>query len=188
MNRLSVAAIATAILIPSSAFGQALFQIEKRSQYLAPGVWSPIQVVERMLEVARLKPGETVYDLGSGDGRVLITAASKFGANAVGVELSENLAKKSEERIRSAGLEGKASVIHGNLLDIDISKADVVTIYLLRDSNDVVRPKLESSLKPGTRVVSHDYEIRGWKPVLVDKAEANKRSHSIYLYEVGKKK
>lgn len=160
----------------------------QKPQSLAPWVSSPVQVVDRMLELSRLKAGETLFDLGSGDGRVLIAAATKFGAKAVGVELSERLVKTSQERINQEGLGDKITVIHANLLDVDISKADVVTIYLLRDSNDLVRPKLESSLKAGARVVSHDYEIRGWKPAYVDKPEANHRAHVIYVYEMPQKK
>jgi len=155
-----------------------------RTAYMAPWVTSPMAVVERMLELAGLKPGETVYDLGSGDGRVLLVAAQKFGAKAVGVELSENLVRKSLEAIEREGLSDKASVIHGDLMDVDVSKADVVTIYLLSGSNDVLRPKLEASLRPGARVVSHDFEIRGWKPTYVDKTEAHRRDHAIYVYSV----
>jgi SAM-dependent methyltransferase len=161
---------------------------DERKLALAPWVTSPMSIVERMLEAAAVKEGETVFDLGSGDGRVLITAAQKFGAKAVGVEISERLVKTSLERIREAGVDDKASVVHGNLLDVDISKADVVVLYLMRDSNDLVRPKLEASLRPGTRVVSHDYEIRGWKPKAVEEAEANRRRHTIYLYEVPRAK
>ena len=181
--------IAGLAVLSSSIWAQGQFQSQKApSQYLAPYVNSPNSVVERMLAVANLKPGETLYDLGSGDGRVVIAAAAKDGVKAVGIELSERLVKSSTEKIKNAGLEEKASVIHANLLDVDISKADVVTIYLLRDSNDLVRPKLESSLKPGARVISHDYEIRGWKPLLVDKPEANHREHVIYVYEMPQKK
>jgi protein-L-isoaspartate O-methyltransferase len=182
----TTAIIITVLLTPGLA--QDLFQKEKRSQYLAPGVWSPVAVCERMLELANLKPGETVYDLGSGDGRVLIIAAQKFNANAVGVEISETFVKRSRDLIASEGLSERVTVVHGDLMDVDISPADVVTIYLLRDSNDVVKPKLESSLKPGARVVSHDYEIRGWKPVAVEKTSANNRQRPIYLYEIPKKK
>lgn len=157
-------------------------------QFLAPYVTSPVQVVERMLKLANLKTGETLYDLGSGDGRVLIVAASQFGAKAVGIELSDRLAKASIERIKQEGLAEKVSIVHGNLLDQDISKADVVTLYLMRDSNDLVRPKLESSLRPGARVVSHDYEIRGWKASVVDRPEANRREHVIYVYEMPQKR
>lgn len=151
---------------------------------LAPYVNSPALVVERMLELAQLKPGETLFDLGSGDGRVLIAAASRFNVKAVGVELSERLVKKSQDRIQQEGLSDRASVIHDNLLNADISSADVVILYLLRDANDMIRPKLEASLRPGTRVVSHDYEIRGWKPTRVEEAEAFKRKHKIYVYEM----
>ncbi len=174
-------------LLTLPGFSQELFQNEQRSQYLAPGVWSPLTVCERMLELANLKPGETVFDLGSGDGRVVILAASRFGAKAVGVELSENLVERSQEKIKAEGLDDKASVIHADLMDVDISSADVVTIYLLRESNDKLRPKLESSLKSGARVVSHDYEIRGWKPTVVEKAKANNRNHAIYVYEIRRK-
>lgn len=181
--------IAGLAVLSSSIWAQGQFQPQKgSSQYLAPYVNSPTSVVERMLTLANLKPGETLYDLGSGDGRVVIAAASKYGAKAVGIELSERLVKNSSEKIKEAGLEEKVSVVHANLLDADISKADVVTLYLLRDSNDLVRPKLESSLKPGARVVSHDYEIRGWKPIKVDKPEANHREHVLYLYEMPQKK
>lgn len=183
--RLAFTTAALSLSLPCLVFGQTS---KAQAQSLAPYVNSPGPVVERMLELAHLKPGETLFDLGSGDGRVLITAATKFNAKAVGVELSENLVKKSQQRIKAEGLEDKISVVHANMLDADISKADVVVLYLLRDSNDLVRPKLEASLRPGTRVVSHDYEIRGWKPVLVEGAEAFKRTHKIYVYEMPQKK
>lgn len=151
---------------------------------LAPYVNSPQEVVHRMLELAQVKPGETVYDLGSGDGRVLIVAASRFRAKAVGIEISERLVRSSVESLKRAGLENTARVIHGDLMDTDLAPADVVVLYLLRDSNDLIRPKLEKSLKPGTRVVSHDYEIRGWKPTSTEQMDAQKRAHSIYVYTV----
>lgn len=155
---------------------------------LAPFVASPQRIVERMLELASVKPGETVFDLGSGDGRILVTAVQRFRAKAVGVELSERWAKLSTETILKLGLSGQARVIQGDMQDVDISGADVVTLYLLRDSNDSLRPKLEKSLRIGARVVSHDYEIRGWKPTLVDKTEAYSRHHTLYLYELPLKK
>ncbi len=154
--------------------------------YIAPWVRSPMAVVERMLELAKVKPGETVFDLGSGDGRVLIAAVNKFQAKGMGVELSQRLVKLSEDNIQKEGLEGKIQVIHGNMLEVDISKADVVTMYLVRDANDMLRPKLERSLKPGARVVSHDFEVRGWKPAYVDRAAGGGkgRPHAIYVYEM----
>ena len=155
---------------------------------LAPFVASPQNVVEKMLEAAGLKPGETLYDLGSGDGRVLITAAQRFGARAVGIEISPREAKASTERIKTLKLDDKASVIEGDLLTADLSQADVVTIYLTTRSNDEIRPNLEKYLKPGARVVSHDYEIRGWAPARVETVEAHKRAHHLYIYTMPPRK
>lgn len=135
-----------------------------------------------MLKLAELKAGELVYDLGSGDGRILITAAKDFGARAIGIELNENLVKKTIEKIRELKLEDKVRVIHGDFMNVDISDADVVTLYLTERGNEVVKPKLEKELKPGARVVSHNYEIRGWKPIRIKEVEWRR----IYLYEVKK--
>jgi precorrin-6B methylase 2 len=157
---------------------------EARKNSLAPFVSTPQSVVEKMLEMAKLKPGETLYDLGCGDGRVLVAAAQKYRAKAVGVEISSPRVKEAAMNIKRAGVETLASVVHADLMEVDLSPANVVVLYLLRDSNDVVRPKLEKNLRPGTRVISHDYEIRGWKPTLVEHSEANKRDHSIYIYTV----
>jgi ubiquinone/menaquinone biosynthesis C-methylase UbiE len=155
---------------------------------LAPDFPSPQEVVERMLELAHLKPGEMLYDLGSGDGRIVITAARKFRARAVGVELSPELCKIASGRVKALGLDGLARIVHANLLKVDLRPADVVTIYLLTASNELLRPNLERDLKPGARVVSHDFEIRGWKPSVVQKVESEGRPRTIYLYEIGPKK
>ncbi len=155
---------------------------------LAPFVASPQNVVEKMLELAKLKPGETLYDLGSGDGRVLITAAQRFGAKAVGIEISPREVKASTDRIKVLKLEGKATVIEGDLLTADLSQADVVTLYLTTRSNDELRPNLEKYLKAGARVVSHDYPIRGWVPSSEEKVEAHKRAHHLYVYEMPARK
>lgn len=151
---------------------------------LAPYVPSPQNVVEQMLIVSGLKPGETLYDLGSGDGRIVITAARSFGAKAVGVEISEKLVRTANENIRQAGLTASAKIIQGSLLDVDLSDADVVTLYLLTSSNDQLKPNLEKYLKPGARVVSHDFQIRGWKPVRVERVLAHNREHTIYVYRM----
>ena len=150
---------------------------------LAPSVPTPPNVVDRMLEAARLKAGETVYDLGSGDGRVLIAAAQKFGAKAVGVEIAPESVAASNKRIKDLKLDDKVRVIEGDLLTVDLSSADVVTLYLLTKSNDLLRPHLEKQLKPGARVVSHDYAIRGWQPTRIETVEAHKRDHQLYVYE-----
>ncbi|MGA2132679.1 MAG: methyltransferase domain-containing protein [Bryobacteraceae bacterium] len=152
---------------------------------LAPYIPSPQEVVERMLSAARVKPGELVYDLGSGDGRIIITAAQKFHARAVGVELRGDLCKSTQARLKSLGLDDQVKLIHGNLLKVDLSPADVVTLYLLTSSNERLRPNLEKYLKPGARVVSNDYEIKGWTPSGIVPIEAGGLKHYIYVYEVG---
>ncbi|MBI3682460.1 MAG: class I SAM-dependent methyltransferase [Acidobacteria bacterium] len=178
---LQVALLALGLGIPSPAAAQA-----NHAKSLAPFVPSPQNIVEHMLDAAALKPGETVFDLGCGDGRILITAARKYRAKAVGVELSPKLAQMARDTVQRNGLKDSVTVIEGNLLDVDLSGADVVTLYLLTESNSRLRPNLEKYLKPGARVVSHDFEIRGWKPARVEEVQAHRRAHKIYVYEVGK--
>ena len=161
----------------------AIAQDPRYSNKLAPYVASPARVVDRMLEIAGVKPGETVYDLGSGDGRILIAAAGKYKAKAVGIEISPKLAAEASARIDREGLGGQARVIQGDLLAADLTRADVVTIYLATSLNEKLRPRLERYLKPGARVVSHDYAIPGWKPSKVDRTD-DRRGHVIYLYEI----
>lgn len=185
MYRLGAAALRPFLPFLLAAWGAAQ-QTNPPRHNLAPYVPSPQSVVEKMLEVAQVKPGELVYDLGSGDGRVLITAAQKYQARGVGVEISEKAVKTSLQRIKELSLEDRVKIIHGHLLDVDLSEADVVTIYLLTKSNELLRPNLEKYLKRGARVVSHDYEIRGWKPLRVEEVEAHKRMHRLFLYEIGK--
>jgi protein-L-isoaspartate O-methyltransferase len=144
---------------------------------------SPQFVVERMLEMANVKPGETVFDLGCGDGRVLITAVQQFNAHAVGYEISDKLVQRATERIARLGLQDKIKIIHGDLMKADLSGADVVIIYLLTLSNDMLRPHLEKEMKPGSRVVSYSFQVPGWKPQRVDRTDVHE-GHSIYLYEM----
>ncbi|MBM3775250.1 MAG: methyltransferase domain-containing protein [Acidobacteria bacterium] len=151
---------------------------------LAPYIPSPQAVVDRMLETARVQPGEMVYDLGAGDGRIVITAVQKFQARAVGIELSPELSRSTSERIRSLGLEDRARILQGSILRADVRDADVITLYLLTSSNDKLKPLLENQLKPGARVVSHDFEVRGWKPAEVVRMKTDSKTHTIYLYEM----
>lgn len=154
---------------------------------LAPDIPSPQEVVDRMLTAARVKPGEMVYDLGSGDGRIILTAAQKFQARAVGVELRGDLCKSAQARIKALGLTDRVKVIHANMLKVDLSPADVVTLYLLTSSNEILRPNLEKYLRPGARVVSNDYEIRGWTPSGIVPITAGGVLHYIYVYEIAAK-
>ena len=175
------------LLLPGMVFAQKLPKLvpdRPQPTRLAPSVPSPPNVVDRMLSAARLQPGETVFDLGSGDGRVLIAAAQKFAAKAVGIEIAKEDVAASTKRIHDLKLDDKVKVIEGDLMNVDLSGADVVTIYLLTKSNDLLRPILEKQLKAGARVVSHDYAIRGWNAARVETVVAHKREHQLYVYEM----
>ena len=159
-------------------------QKEPPSEKLAPYYPTPETIVERMLELGGLKAGEKMYDLGSGDGRIVILAARKYHANAVGVELDTDLWRKSDAKIRELGLQKTAHIVHGDIMQQNYSSADLITVYLLIDSNVKVRPVLERDLKKGTRVVAHDFEIRGWTPAKTETIpdDGEGRSHTLYLY------
>lgn len=153
--------------------------------YLAPYVSTPDQAVERMLQMADPKPGETLYDLGCGDGRIIIAAAERYKVKAVGIEISARLAAKAAENVKRAGLQKLVRVIHGDFMKADLSGANVVTLYLATSANSLLRPKLEHYLKPKSRVVSYDYPIPGWKPVDTSETEGHHgATHTIYLYEI----
>lgn len=156
-------------------------------QKLAPYVTSPQPIVEKMLALSRLKSGETLFDLGCGDGRILLSAAKNFGARAVGVELSPTLARRASQSIEAQGLQDQAKVIQGDMMAVDVSSANVVSLYLLTDANEQLRPKLERELKPGARVVSLEFKIKGWKPSKVEKVEVHRHPYTLYLYELPQK-
>jgi precorrin-6B methylase 2 len=170
-----------------SAFGQAQ-EPQSETEKLAPYYPTPESVVERMLKFAGLKPGEKLFDLGSGDGRIVIIAAQKFGADATGVEIDAELVKQSSERIRRLGLEKGARIVRGDLLRQDYSSADVLAVYLLPRSNERLRPMLEKQLRNGTRIVAHDFVFRGWTPEREEYVEDDGagRSHTLYLYVIHK--
>ena len=140
-----------------------------------------------MLRLAELKPGEVLFDLGAGDGRTVIMAAKTFGARGVGVELREDLAKKAMGTIHDNGLGDRVTIVNGDMFTVNLTSADVVFLYLTTSANEKIRPKLDAELKRGVRVVSHDYEIIGWKPLKVENFCENPQmgypSHTIYLYE-----
>jgi protein-L-isoaspartate O-methyltransferase len=169
------------LAVIACALGQ---QPAKDAEKLAPYYPTPETIVERMLKLGELKAGEKMFDLGSGDGRIVIMAAEKFHANAVGVELDKELYRQSTDKIQELRLQKTARIINGDLLQQDYSSADLITIYLLPISNEKVRPILEKQLKKGVRVVAHDFQVAGWKPdkeeVIDDDGEG--RSHTLYLY------
>ena len=149
---------------------------------VAPFVQTPLEVAKKMLELSELKPNENLYDLGCGDGRLIILAARDVGAHSIGVDLREDLVERARTEILRLGLQEKVKVIQGNFFDIDISPANVVTLYLTSSANERLRPKLEKELQVGCRVVSHDFKVPGWKPRLV---YDELLGHTIYRYRIG---
>ena len=129
-----------------------------------PYVQTPQNVVERMLQVAHVGPADYVIDLGSGDGRLVITAAQKYGARGFGVDLDRRLVELANKRAVGAGVADRAVFYERDLYETDMSDASVVTIYLLPEVNLMVRPQLLATLKPGTRIVTHDYDMGEWRP------------------------
>src|SRR5207245_4305556 len=148
-------------------------------QKIVPFVPSPQDVVDKMIELAGVKKGDTVYDLGSGDGRIVIAAAKK-GTKAVGFEIDPDLVKESRDNIRKTGVQELAEIRNQDILTVDLSPASVVTMYLLPDVNLKLKPNLLSQLKPGSRVVSHSFDMGDWKP---DKTE-RVNGRTIYLWTI----
>lgn len=195
LRRLPVLPVALCLLsgflaTPSGMHGQQLWawqqqDLELFKKQLAPSVGSPERAIGKMLEVANLKPGETLYDLGCMDGRILIAAVRNYKVNAVGIEISERYARKAAETAKREGLQDHIRVIHGDFMKTDLSGANVVTLYLATAANETLRPNLERYLKPKTRVVSYDYPIPGWKAIdTYDTQGLVGDTHVIYLYEV----
>jgi len=149
---------------------------------IAPFVQTPLEVAKKMLDLSQIKSGEVLYDLGCGDGRLIILAAKDIGARSTGIELREDLVERARTEIKRLNLEDKVKVIQGNFFDVNISDANVITLYLTSSANERLRPKLEAELKPGARVVSHDFKIPGWKPIgIYDEL----LGHTIYTYRIG---
>jgi protein-L-isoaspartate O-methyltransferase len=146
---------------------------------IVPFVPTPQEVVDKMIELAGVKKGDTVYDLGSGDGRIVITAAKK-GARAVGFEIDGDLIKQSRDNIQKEGVQNLAEIRQQDILTVDLSPASVITMYLLPDVNLKLRPNILSQLKPGSRVVSHAFDMGDWKP---DKTERI-NGRTIYMWTV----
>ena len=185
LHRLSLAAILVGVTLSSfqyaryGVFGSIANAQDLESKKIVPFVPTPQEVVDKMIELAGIKKGDVVYDLGSGDGRIVITAAKK-GARAVGFDVDGDLVKESRENIRKAGLEKLAEIKQQDILTVDLSPATVVTMYLLPDVNLKLKPNLLKQLKPGSRVVSHAFDMGDWKP---DKTERI-NGRTIYLWTI----
>jgi SAM-dependent methyltransferase len=154
-------------------------------QKLAPYVQTPEQVVDRMLQIAQVGRSDVVYDLGCGDGRLVITAAKKYGARGVGVDFDLNRVKESQANAQKAGVEQLVEFRQQDALTVDVSPATVVTLYLLTSSNLQLRPILTKALRPGARIVSHQFGMGDWQPEMQESLTAPDGSaHVLYLWKV----
>lgn len=150
-----------------------------------PFVPTPPEVVHRMLELAQVKSGDVVYDLGSGDGRIVIQAAKRYGARGVGVEIDPNLVRLAQATAEREGVAHLVEFRAGDALAVDVTAATVVTLYMLPEFNAKLRPILERQLRPGARVVSHDFEVDGWTPHKTEHIYGGwHHTHSLYLWTV----
>lgn len=153
------------------------------TDHFSPYVPTPNPVVQKMLELAQVTGDDTVYDLGSGDGRIIIAAAQKFGARAVGVEIRSELCQQSAQEIARLGLDQRARIIHDDMFQVNLSPATVVTLYQLTVVNRRLRPLLEAKLRPGARVVSVDFQIPGWTPdKTLSVTSENGNQYKLFLY------
>jgi hypothetical protein len=153
---------------------------------LAPYVATPMPVVRRMLELAGVASGDRLYDLGCGDGRIVVEAAKRHAARGVGVDLDPQRIAESRQLARREGVEALVEFRVEDATTTDLSGATVVTLYLLPESNAMLRPILERRLPPGARLVSHDYEIPGWTPAAEETLrDASGTLHYLYLYRMG---
>jgi len=150
----------------------------------APDVRTAPLVVTEMLRMAEVTSTDVVYDLGSGDGRLVIGAAQQFGARGVGVEIDPKLVAESRKNAARARVTERVRFLEGDLFQTDLREATVVTLYLGKELNLRVRPKLLAELKPGSRVVSHDFDMGDWKPDRVVQFQSPERQHVLYLWTI----
>ncbi len=149
-----------------------------------PYISTPQPVVDAMLRLASVRRDDVVYDLGCGDGRIVISAARDFGARGVGIDLDPRRIEDANAAARSAGVSGRVRFAVQNLFSTDFSEATVVMLYLLPELNAKLLPKIRSELRPGARVVSHQFRMGDWQPERIESAWSGERDHTLYLWVV----
>jgi precorrin-6B methylase 2 len=188
---LSFGAVAAGLVLQSlPAVAQPAQKFEDEGKKIVPYVPTPQEVVERMLELAQVKKGDVVYDLGSGDGRIVVTAAKKYGVRAIGFEIDPERIKESADNIKKAGVGHLVEIRQQDIRTVDLSPASVLTMYLLPEVNLMIRPNIWKQMKPGSRVVSHDFDMGDWKPLKTENIkDGSSWDHTLYLWhvEAGKK-
>ena len=161
--------------------------MEEESPYMAPYVPTPQEVVDRILELAEVSKGDVVYDLGSGDGRIVIAAARKYGVKAVGFEIDPSLVKTARESIKEAGLEHLIEIHEKDIRTVDLSPASVLILYLYPAANLRLRSAIRRQLRPGSRVVSHQFTMGTWEPDRRDRIiDSTGITRTLYLWRIAK--
>jgi SAM-dependent methyltransferase len=177
MNRAALATLIVLAILCAAARGA-------QQSSRAPDIYfagTPQPVVYQMLKLAQVSAGDIVYDLGSGDGRILIVAAQTYGARGVGIEIQPQLVEVSQQIARAGAVADRVTFVEGDLFTADISEATVVTLWLSQGVNARLEPKLRTELKPGTRIVSHQFPIGRWTP---DKTVRADDETDLYLWTV----
>jgi tRNA G37 N-methylase Trm5 len=164
---------------------QAATLVSAQEGKIVPYVPTPQEVVDRMLDLAQVKKDDVVYDLGSGDGRIVVTAAKKYGVKAIGFEIDPERIKESHENIKKAGVEKLVEIRQQDIRTVDLSGANVLTMYLLPEVNLMIRPNIWKQMKPGSRIVSHDFDMGDWKPLKTEHIkDGSSWDHTLYLWHV----
>ncbi len=181
---LALAGLAVATVGANSAEAQGRAPlVDPRS--VAPYVPTPWHVVDRMLDLVQVTEHDMVYDLGSGDGRILVRAAKAHGARGVGLEINHDLVVDARLAIGAANVEDRVKIVEQDIFEADLSPASVVTLFLMTSANRRLKPKLLEELRPGTRIACYKWEIPGWNPVKSATVEVSGAGQPIYMYEVG---
>ena len=183
IHRLAFVTVVVTLVLTAVAGAQAPVQAPKRAPDV-PYVPTDEKIVTAMLDIAKVQKSDILYDLGSGDGRIPITAAKRFGTKGTGVDIDPVRVAEAKENARKAGVEDRVRFIEGDIFDADIKDATVVMLYLLPDINLKLRPKLLAELKPGTRIVSHNYDMGDWKPEKEVRITLPNATHMVYFWTV----
>ncbi len=181
---LALASLGVATVGATSALAQGRAPlVDPRS--VAPYVPTPWHVVDRMLDLVEVNDEDVVFDLGSGDGRILVRAAKAHGARGVGFEINHDLVVDARLALGAANVQDRVEIVEQDIFEADLSRASVVTLFLMTSANRRLKPKLLEELRPGTRIACYKWEIPGWNPVKTATVEVSGAGQPIYMYEVG---
>ena len=171
-------------MLVATLTADAAAQLQGGPRLDVPYVPTHMRVVAKMLELAKVTKDDVVYDLGSGDGRIVITAAKRFGARGLGVDLDPARVREAKENARDAGVTDRVRFVRGDIFETDLRPATIVTMYLLPAVNLKLRPKLLAELRPGARIVSHNYDLGDWTPLRRETVKIGSTEHVVYGWRV----